>query len=344
MSENNHKVDVITSSKSCSDWDNYYLSKATIHRYPAVFRIKNSTVYFSMQSVGQLLTQYDVIHSFTFFTFSSSFFGLIARGRKKFIRSEAAILQESNLPSDSWPYSVLVKLYKKNFKIFTAYTDAESKILKSLGIPHDNILILPLMIDYEKFSTIHRQIEQNQISFGTIGRIATVKGIHRIADIFEYVFRKNIASLTEFNFTLAGEIIDTIYAKTVLSRFRKILGKKFEYMGEISPPDLFYSKIDVVIIPSIKETGAIAVLEAMSSGKVVIASNIYPINRYIQHGYNGFLFENVIEASTIIIRIINGDEADIQQIASRAKRTAKFFDYRLTCQLLEKAYLRADRI
>ena len=53
--------------------------------------------------------------------------------------------------------------------------------------------------------------------------------------------------------------------------------------------DTLYDKADVVVIPSSQETLPLALLEAMSYGKAVIASKVGGIPTLIQNGYNGLL-------------------------------------------------------
>jgi glycosyltransferase involved in cell wall biosynthesis len=95
--------------------------------------------------------------------------------------------------------------------------------------------------------------------------------------------------------------------------------------------------VDIVIVPSLTETGAIAVLEAMATGKCVIASNIYPINLYISHGINGFLFNNFHEATEILRGILEGS-VNTELVSAKAQEYAKNHDYRVICKVLEQVY------
>jgi glycosyltransferase involved in cell wall biosynthesis len=136
---------------------------------------------------------------------------------------------------------------------------------------------------------------------------------------------------------LAGPIDDDEYAKRVLTDFRNLLQSRFIYLGEVAPPYRFYQNVDIVVVPSVTETGAIVVLEAMASGKCVIASNIYPIYLYITHRVNGFLFNTPSEAATIILELLWGS-IDIKSISEEAQKYAKEHDYRNICQILERIY------
>jgi glycosyltransferase involved in cell wall biosynthesis len=80
--------------------------------------------------------------------------------------------------------------------------------------------------------------------------------------------------------------------------------------------------VDIVIVPSFTETGAIIVLEAMAAGKCVVTSNIYPINLYVSHVINSFLFNTPSEAAEIISNIL-AESVNIEHILAKAQEYAK---------------------
>jgi glycosyltransferase involved in cell wall biosynthesis len=92
-----------------------------------------------------------------------------------------------------------------------------------------------------------------------------------------------------------------------------------------------------VLIPSTSETGAIAVLEAMASGKVVIASDINPIKEYIQHGRTGFLFRHEEEVCSYLKRLIGSPDL-IMEIGTRASESTKKYDWQLLIRKYEEMY------
>ncbi|MEM1510094.1 MAG: glycosyltransferase, partial [Thermofilaceae archaeon] len=147
--------------------------------------------------------------------------------------------------------------------------------------------------------------------------------------------------LTKVRLLLAGRIDHQSYAFQVLTNLSKLLKEKFLYMGEVASPYKFYKMIDVLIVPSLIETGAITVLEGMAAGKIVIASDIYPINLYIKHGYNGFLFRSPEDTVKILHQIISMS-SELKNISRRAQEYARKHDYKIVCQTLEKIYINSS--
>jgi len=232
---------------------------------------------------------------------------------------------------------MLVNMYKGSYDYITVYNQLEGKSLELLDFPKERIAILPPMVDFDLFSSLHSDHENSLISVGIISRISPEKGIHRVVPIMREVLENMPDAGRRLKLVLAGRIDDQNYAKRVLANLRSLLQSRFVYLGEVAPPYRFYKNVDIVIVPSHAETGAITVLEAMAAGKYVIASNIYPINLYISHGLNGFLFNTFSEAARAILNVL-GRCINTKSISSEAQKYVKKHDYRIVCQRLERIY------
>jgi len=83
-----------------------------------------------------------------------------------------------------------------------------------------------------------------------------------------------------------------------------------------------YGHSDILIVPSLYENCPAVVLEAMSSGKLVIASNVGGIPEIIKNGENGLLFEkgNAVDLENKIISILEGTY-DVNKIRINARNT-----------------------
>ena len=339
MMERGHDIEVVTSKDpKFEQYDAFFFPRVKILRCPVVLRVKKAKIYFDPIVLRKIYQTYDVIHSFTFFTFSS-IHAIFAKSRVKVIRTEVGSPDGLNfVKAKHGIYSLLVNMYKNCYDYFTAYNQVEKRSLELLGFPKERIIILPPMVDFERFSSLQRNCMEDLVSIGIIARISPEKGIHRIIPIMKKVLKMRDAH-PKCKLVLAGRIDDSNYARRILTDLRKMLGSSFAYLGEVAPPYNFYETVDVVIVPSIDETGAITVLEAMSAGKIVIASNIYPINLYIIDGINGFLFNTYSEASRKVLDVIENN-VDIGKITSKAQEYAKRHDYKVVCRKLEEVYYR----
>lgn len=83
-----------------------------------------------------------------------------------------------------------------------------------------------------------------------------------------------------------------------------------------------YDYSDIVIVPSLYENCPSVVLEAMSSGKIIIASSVGAIPEIVQHEKNGFLFEkgNVIDLERKITAVLE-NTYDTDKIRKNARET-----------------------
>jgi glycosyltransferase involved in cell wall biosynthesis len=344
MMERGYDVKVITTT----DWnfkryDALFFPLAKVLRYPVIFQIKKAKIYFRPDILSELCQTYDVVHSFTFFTFSSVL-AAPAMSRVKVIRAEIGAPKGLNFVKARYGiYSILTNMYKGSYDYITVYNRLEAKSLELLGFPRERIIILPPMIDLKRFSSLYSIHGKNSsMSIGVISRISPEKGIHRVVSIIKEILKNMPDASRRLKLILAGRIDNEEYARRVLTDLRNLLQSRFIYLGEIAPPYRFYKSVDVVVVPSLTETGAIVVLEAMAAGKCVVASNIYPINLYITHKLNGFLFNTPSEAAKIILDILEGC-VDIKSVSKEAQKYAKEHDYRIICRTLERVYYHGSR-
>jgi glycosyltransferase involved in cell wall biosynthesis len=343
MMERGYDVKVITTM----DWnfkryDALFFPLAKVLRYPVIFQIKKAKIYFHPDILKEICQTYDIVHSFTFFTFSSVLATLVMSG-VKVIRAEVGTPKRLDfVKARHGVYSTLVNVYKGSYDYITVYNRLEAKSLDLLGFPKERIVILPPIVDFEIFSSLCSAHGISSINIGIIGRISPEKGIHRVVPIIKETLKGVPDASRRLKLFLAGRIDDERYARKILMDLRNLLQSRFIYLGEVAPPYRFYKSVDIVIVPSLIETGAIVVLEAMAAGKCVVASNIYPINLYISHGLNGFLFNTPSEAAKIVLDIIRG-YIDVKFISREAQKYAKKHDYRVVCQALEKIYHHSSR-
>jgi glycosyltransferase involved in cell wall biosynthesis len=336
MIDRDHEVEVITTISRYKIYDSLFFPTVRILRYPTAFKVRKASIYIHPSILYELSRGFDAVHSFTFFTFSSVL-GIFVKANSKVIRSEIGQPHGSNFTkAKKGIYSTLVNIYKNNYSYVTAYNYLEAKSLELLRFPKSKIVLLPPMIDFKMFSSL-RKPPEHMLNIGVIGRISPEKGIHRIVPIVKELMKDIQGTGNKFRLILAGRADEREYARTILSSLQKLLGSKFIYLGEVASPYNFYKMVDVVIVPSLIETGAIAVLEAMAAGKCVVASNIYPINLYISHGINGFLFNNFHEATEILRGILAGS-INTGSISAKAQEYAKNHDYRVICKVLEQIY------
>ncbi|MEI6154461.1 MAG: glycosyltransferase family 4 protein, partial [Deltaproteobacteria bacterium] len=103
----------------------------------------------------------------------------------------------------------------------------------------------------------------------------------------------------------------------------------------------FYNFVDCFVLPSLFEAFGITLIEAMSCGKTVIASNVGGIPEVVDDGYNGILIVpgNYISLKEAIIRIINDRNLRINLGNSARQKVVENFTIEKTYEELKFLYL-----
>lgn len=338
-----HNVDILCSNYLLGDTKTHsgseIISPLEIWRRPSIKFKPPGLKPIYLFNWSTLLSEYDIIHVYSLYTYSSLIAPLLKRRvkAKLVLRSEIGTFEDSTYHKTTTNplYSVAFNYICKSAEAITAYTDTERNALLSLGINSNKIHVMPVGVNFKKFSEVSKSLEMNKLTIGFFGRFSPEKGVHRVIPL-----AKKIAhSLPNVHFVVAGFFEKCGYGELIINQLMKFQVKYLGCLDSNNNID-FYSQVDIVLVPSCSETGAIGVLEAMASGRIVIATNIYPINQYIANGQNGFLVsgENFAnEAYTIICSILH-DSILASQIASAARTKAKQFDWDQLVLNFEKLY------
>ena len=223
-------------------------------------------------------------------------------------------------------------------------------VLKYLGellATNDDIDILYPPIDTSKFSPDIKAVElkkslginSSDSVVGTIGNFYPLKG-------YEYFFQA--ASVIKANypyvkFLAVGPKLDTktLYWETISSLISN-LGLQNDvilagYRNDI--PELL-SIMDVFVMSSISESGPITLIEAMSMGKPVVATNVGIVPEAVLNGKTGIIvpskdFEAIAEATLYLLK--NKEKASLMGIKGR-ERAKKLFTIERCVDRHEKIY------
>jgi glycosyltransferase involved in cell wall biosynthesis len=135
------------------------------------------------------------------------------------------------------------------------------------------------------------QIKKNKINIGIIGRIAEEK----LPLLFlEKLCKLSVDSYNNIEINIYGEK-DRIFNKLYVEKFENIIKKsKIIVNPFFNPLEMYkiYTKIDILLIPSVYETGSFTCIEAFSFGIPVIARNVYGLKYMIENGKTGYLCNN----------------------------------------------------
>lgn len=154
-----------------------------------------------------------------------------------------------------------------------------SDILKSHGAKQESIVVIPNAIEQDWLESNNLCSNSDKLKFVFIGRYDRVKGIEELTDVLnELIFINN------FEFHFVGPIPDS----------KKINHKNIIYHGLIKDQNTIRSILinsDILVSPSYSEGMPTVILEAMSCGNAIIATNV-GANCTMVNDSNGWLIDN----------------------------------------------------
>ena len=163
------------------------------------------------------------------------------------------------------------------------------------------------------------------LKFGYLGRLSSEKGIVELTTFF---------ASTSYVFYIAGSGTDDSKIQTLIQNTNNCY-----FEGKIDSDDinLFFSKIDVLIIPSFEETGPLVGLEAMAAGKIIISTKVGAMPERLS-GLQSFWFDNTdLQTLQNQIDAVNGCTASEIANISISYRNRYIQNY--SNSILENKYL-----
>lgn len=174
-----------------------------------------------------------------------------------------------------------------------------------------NTTIIPNAVNHKKYEN---KGDENYILYA--GRLSKVKGLPFLIQAFS-----NISKNFNIDLMIVGSGPDeTKLRKMVASEKIK---ERVHFIPMVKKDKLreYLSKCSIFVLPSLYETMGVALLEAMASGKPVVASDIPGPQDVITHGKNGFLFEkgNASELKEYL-ELLLSDEKLRKKIGENARK------------------------
>jgi glycosyltransferase involved in cell wall biosynthesis len=210
--------------------------------------------------------------------------------------------------------------FKKSDKLLpiSKFTLEEITKLYNIDIVRKSVVI-PNATDIDMFKPEKLEYSnKNVITF--IGRFYAIKGFNTYLKALVNIKKKGY----EVKPYLVGRGNTELIYEYLKSNFSQYVLQDLAPYQEMPK---IYINSGIVIVPSLYENCPSVVLEAMSSGKIVIASNVGGIPDIIENEKNGFLFEkgNSVELEKKIISILE-NTYDLDKIRTNA-RNSIILDY-----------------
>lgn len=253
------------------------------------------------------------------------------------------------MPENLIKYSVIIPKFLEKTAMKLAWADA-GRVLKqadfvttptrraanlleeAAGIK--DVLAISCGIDASKFAnTSATSNSQPRILF--LGRLDYEKHIHNLL--------KAVAMLPK-KLNTQVEIVGDGGERKNLEQLALELGiaKQVQFLGHISEQELplAYERCTLFAMPSIAELQSIATMEAMASGRPVVAANAMALPHLVHDGDNGYLFEpdNVQEFAEKLKRVLTADQTELDRLSENSLHLIQSHDIERTLAIFEGLY------
>lgn len=190
----------------------------------------------------------------------------------------------------------------------------------------NSVRIIPNGVDFEDFS--YQPITKKNVLF--IGRFSKEKGVELLPDLIEEVMKikdANFTAVCPCNFTSLGGELKKI--RNSLSKREGQYKKRLKIINNPQSQDMLkklYKESQVYIQPSKYESFGLCILEAMATGRPVVAFNVGGIPEVI--GDSGFIVNNK-KGFVYKVKQLLENKRECVKIGKKANKRAKNFDWDL---------------
>jgi glycosyltransferase involved in cell wall biosynthesis len=201
-----------------------------------------------------------------------------------------------------------------------------NKISDYYKIDPGKIVVIPNGVTLERFSSRNKSFRLAGFpSILYLGGLLERKGVDVL--IRALVGLKSEHPKVKLHIVGAGRALSYLTALSV----QKGIERDVVFWGQADYSSIpkFYKGADVCVFPSRLEAFGITILEAMASGKPVVASNVGGIPEIISDGENGILVEpNDPEALSKAIVMVYQDNALMKRLSTNALETATRYSWK----------------
>ena len=231
-------------------------------------------------------------------------------------------------------------------RAFTCITlRAEKNFFGSCSLFDSSIQRIPAHAHYTIYNALPSYIliankkreNKDIVTIGVVSRLEHIKGMDLVVPAFAKVYakHKNVRLLVVGDGSLRQQMEEDAN--------RLQLGKNIEFAGMQKQTDLqlYYDKIDVLLMPSRSEGFGLTAIEGMARGCVLVASNTGGLPEVVRGGYVGLLHqsESVDDLANKICSIIENPK-HLEQMRSHLQDYVQQFTFARYADLFYDLYSR----
>ena len=211
-------------------------------------------------------------------------------------------------------YGALDRYILQRFPAVIAVSNEVQQRLLSSGITPERVTLIPNGINTRPFSDIPQSAPAGPLLVGLVGRLSREKGIDLFLQAAAYVLK----DLPETRFQVIGDGPD----RPTLEHLLQTLGvaDRISLPGRRDNMPAIYASLDVLVSASRQEGLPITLLEAMASGRAILATSVGEVPSLIRHRETGLLIPpNDIDALVTGLKTLLTNPELRQQLGANAR-------------------------
>jgi glycosyltransferase involved in cell wall biosynthesis len=198
----------------------------------------------------------------------------------------------------------------------------------------ENVLSISCGIDATKFANDTKTTNKPfRVLF--LGRLDWEKHVHNLLRAMAKLPKE-----IDFQIEIAGDGSQRKYLEDLASELK--IRDRVKFLGHISEEELplAYERATVFAMPSIAELQSIATMEAMASGRPVIAANAMALPHLVHSGDNGYLFEadDVDDFAACLLKVATADQKELDRLSENSIHLIQSHDIKRTLAIFEGLY------
>ncbi|MDP2638339.1 MAG: glycosyltransferase family 4 protein [Candidatus Levybacteria bacterium] len=264
-----------------------------LRQKPWLFIVSFLYLFFGIIEIMRMHRKYkfDVVH--VHWPFPQGLFGIIA---KKLFHAKLVLTfhgAEFSLMRRLPFGTAILKTILRNSDKVVANSSFTKKLIQEIEPIDVSIIPFSSAVIVDKIKEKEKHFSDKKYKILFIGRLIERKGVSFLVDAVKILRRKNIPVLLDIvgNGPLHGAIKDHVDRLGLNDYIKLHQGVNEENLSK------FYKNCDVFVLPAIidkwgdTEGLGVVLIEAMSFGKPVVASNVGGISNVVKNNENGFLVE-----------------------------------------------------
>lgn len=227
----------------------------------------------------------DILHTHAWGTLIEGLLASINSGVAVKIHGEHGTIQDA-------PAQLTAQRFVWRFfdQVLSVSVNHKTKIADSIGFPESRIKVIDNGVDTTRFKPLSESAdkdrssqEKKQIVIGTVGRLVPVKNQQLLVNAFERIQKRH--QKLQLVFIGDGPLRSELQSLTSDLK----ISDKVAFMGERDDIPECLRKMDIFVLPSFSEGMSNTILEAMSSGLSVVATDVGDNARLVQNNETGFI-------------------------------------------------------